>query len=572
MDTATPNTPATRSAPGMGRKPLMGLNFLDNLSQLPMLRQFGLLIGLAASVAIGFAVVLWSQEPDYRALYTNMEAYDANQVVEILQQSRIQYRIEPNTGALLVASADLADARMRLSAAGVTPRDNIIGFEIMDREQGLGTSQFMETARYRRGLEGELARTISSLYNIKSARVHVAMPRSTVFVRDDRKPSASVLLEMYAGRRLEPAQVMAIVNLVATSVPELSKDQVTIVDQNGNLLSDQAELSELTAAGRQLDYTRRMEETFTRRVHNILQPIIGSGRYKAEVSADVDFSAVESTAEMYSPESALRSEQVVTEARGGAAGPLGIPGALSNQPPGAVTVPEQVIDPDTGLPLIAPAPQDTREQATRNFELDRQISYTRQQQGRLRRLSVAVVVDDAVSVNPQSGESTSTPLTEADIAQLTRLVQDAVGFDASRGDSVSVINSPFIAEATLEPLPAIPVWEQPWFWDIAKQVLGILFILVLVFGVLRPVLKNLTSHSGSSSGGGYPMASGGMGGLDDDLRDDRVSLSAPVGSAAVLLPPPGAGYEQQLNAIKGLLAEDTGRVAQVVKEWINADE
>ena len=572
MDTATPNTPATRSAPGTGRKPLMGLNFLDNLSQLPMLRQFGLLIGLAASVAIGFAVVLWSQEPDYRALYTNMEAYDANQVVEILQQSRIKYRIEPNTGALLVASADLADARMRLSAAGVTPRDNIIGFEIMDREQGLGTSQFMETARYRRGLEGELARTISSLYNIKSARVHVAMPRSTVFVRDDRKPSASVLLEMYAGRRLEPAQVMAIVNLVATSVPELSKDQVTIVDQNGNLLSDQAELSELTAAGRQLDYTRRMEETFTRRVHNILQPIIGSGRYKAEVSADVDFSAVESTAEMYSPESALRSEQVVTEARGGGAAPLGIPGALSNQPPGAVTVPEQVIDPDTGLPLIAPAPQDTREQATRNFELDRQISYTRQQQGRLRRLSVAVVVDNAVSVDPQSGVSTSTPLTEADIAQLTRLVQDAVGFDASRGDSVSVINSPFIAEATLEPLPAIPVWEQPRCWGIAKQVLGILFILVLGFGVLRPVLKNLTSHSGSSSGGGYPMASGGMGGLDDDLRDDRVSLSAPVGSAAVLLPPPGAGYEQQLNAIKGLLAEDTGRVAQVVKEWINADE
>lgn len=570
-NTNTANTPATRPGSSLGaeRKPFMGLNVLDNLSQLPMLRQFALLIGLAASIAVGFAVVLWSQEPDYQTLYTNMENYDSAQVVDILTQARIQYRVEPNSGALLVATEDLSDARMRLAAAGVSARDNNLGYEILDREQGLGTSQFMETTRFRRGLEGEIARTVSSLYNIKAARVHIAMPRSTVFVRDDRKPSASVLLEMYAGRKLEPAQVMAIVNLVATSVPELSKDQVTVVDQNGNLLSDQAELSELTVAGRQFDYTRRMEETFTRRVHNILQPIVGAGRYKAEVSADVDFSAVESTAEMYSPESALRSEQVMTEERSAGQGPQGIPGALSNQPPGAVTVPEVVVDPETGEPVLPVAPRDSREQATRNYELDRQISYTRQQQGRLRRLSVAVVVDDALSVNAETGASESTPLSEADIAQLTRLVQDAVGFDASRGDSVSVINSAFIAAAELEPLPAIPFWSEAWFWDLAKQLLGILFILVLVFGVLRPVLKNLTSPAHNRGAAGYPAE---LDGMDDDLRDDRVSLSGPAGSAAVLLPPPGAGYEQQLNAIKGLLAEDTGRVAQVVKEWINADE
>ncbi|MEH6499895.1 MAG: flagellar basal-body MS-ring/collar protein FliF [Pseudoalteromonas distincta] len=575
MDTAnTANTPATRPGPALGseRKPLMGLNVLDNLAQLPMLRQFALLIGLAASVAIGFAVVLWSQEPDYQTLYSNMENYDSAQVVDILTQRRIKYRVDPNNGALLVATSDLADARMSLAAAGVSARDNNLGYEILDREQGLGTSQFMETTQYRRGLEGEMARTISSLYNIKSARVHIAMPRSTVFVRDDRKPSASVLLEMYAGRNLEPAQVMAIVNLVATSIPELSKDQVTVVDQNGNLLSDQNELSELTVAGRQFDYTRRMEDTFTRRVHNILQPIVGAGRYKAEVSADVDFSAVESTAEMYSPESALRSEQVMSEERAAGQGPQGIPGALTNQPPGAVTVPEVAVDPVTGEPIVPVVPRDTREQATRNYELDRQISYTRQQQGRLRRLSVAVVVDNPVTVNAETGESVSEPLSEATIAQLTRLVQDAVGFDAARGDSVSVINSPFVAAAALEPLPSIPFWSEAWFWDLAKQVLGILFILVLVFGVLRPVLKNLTTQPQNRGSAGYPAELGGAGGMDEDLRDDRVSLSGPAGSAAVLLPPPGAGYEQQLNAIKGLLAEDTGRVAQVVKEWINADE
>lgn len=572
---ATPNTPATRGdgAADTDRRPLLGMAFLDNLAQLPLLRQLGLLIGLAASIAIGFAVVLWSQQPAYRPLYGSMDNYDAGQVVDILNQARIRYKVEPNSGALLVRSEDVADARLRLASAGVTPRDRNLGFEILDRDQGLGTSQFMETAQYRRGLEGELARTISSLYNVKAARVHIAMPRSTVFVRDDRKPSASVLLEMFSGRRLEPAQVMAIVNLVATSVPELNKNQITVVDQNGNLLSDQAELNELTMAGRQFDHARRLEETYTRRVHNILQPVLGVGRYKAEVSADVDFSSVESTSEMFSPESALRSEQVLSEQRSAAGGPVGVPGALTNQPPGVATVPEQVIDPATGEPVVPAVPRDIREQSTRNFELDRQISYTRQQQGRLRRLSVAVVVDDPVQINPETGVASRVPLGEAEIARLTRLVQDAVGFDASRGDSVSVINSAFVAENELESIPEIPFWSQPWFWDMAKQFLGILFILILVFGVLRPVLKNLTTVNRSPAlAGGYPGALDGPDGFDGDLREDRVSLSGPAGGSPVLLPPPGAGYEQQLNAIKGLLAEDPGRVAQVVKEWINTDE
>ncbi|SDU14280.1 flagellar basal-body MS-ring/collar protein FliF [Halopseudomonas salegens] len=573
---ATANTPATRpeADASPGRKPLMGLTFLDNLASLPMLKQFGLLIGLAASVAIGFAVVLWSQEPEWRPLYNNMETYDAGQVVELLQQSRIRYRVEPNSGALLVRSEDMSAARMTMAQAGITPTDRNLGFEILDRDQGFGSSQFMETTRYRRGLEGELARTISSMSNIRGARVHIAMPRSTVFVRDDRRPSASVLLETFGNRRPEPSQVMAIVNLVATSVPELSKDEVTVVDQAGNLLSDQAELSELTMAGRQFDYTRRLEDTYTRRVHNILQPVLGNGRYKAEVSADVDFSSVESTSEMFSPESALRSEQVMSEERTGGAQAQGIPGALANQPPGAAQVPEQVIDPDTGEPVLPPPPSNSREQATRNYELDRQISYTRQSQGRLRRLSVAVVVDDPVQVDPDTGEVISTPLTEAEITRFTRLVQDAVGFDATRGDSVSVINAPFVPEGEVEPIAEIPFWSQPWFWDVAKQILGILFVLVLVFGVLRPVLKNLTSGS-RSQGGEYPMAlpGGGSMGSDgfDDLSEDQVSLSGPA-SGPVMLPPPTAGYEQHLNAIKGLVAEDPGRVAQVVKDWVNADE
>jgi flagellar M-ring protein FliF len=348
-------------------------------------------------------------------------------------------------------------------------------------------------------------------------------------------------------------------------------------------------------AGKQFDYTRRMESLFTQRVHNILQPVLGNGRYKAEVSADVDFSAVESTSEMFNPDQpALRSEQQVNEQRSSSLPPQGVPGALSNQPPGTAAAPEQanaqaappgpvqpgqplldangaqITDPATGQPMLAPYPADKREQSTRNFELDRSISYTKQQQGRLKRLSVAVVLDDKVSINAETGEVTRSPWAAEDLARFTRLVQDSVGFDASRGDSVSVINAPFSAE-TGEEMIEIPFYSQPWFWDIIKQILGVLFILVLVFGVLRPVLNNITNAGKGSAGegGDGDIELGDMGGLEGELSADRVSLGGPQ---SILLPSPSEGYDAQLNAIKSLVAEDPGRVAQVVKEWINADE
>jgi flagellar M-ring protein FliF len=405
-----------------------------------------------------------------------------------------------------------------------------------------------------------------------------------------------VLVELYPGRSLEPGQVMAIINLVATSVPELIKSQVTVVDQKGNLLSDQAENSELTMAGKQFDYSRRMEGMLTQRVHNILQPVLGNDRYKAEVSADVDFSSVESTSEQFNPDQpALRSEQSTNEQRTASNGPQGVPGALSNQPPAPATAPQQtgqagaagadmvqpgqplldangqqIMDPATGQPMLAPYPADKRSQSTRNFELDRSISHTKQQQGKVNRLSVAVVIDDQAIVNPANGEVTRTPWSADQLARFTRLVQDAVGFDASRGDSVSVINVPFSSERG-EVIADIPFYSQPWFWDVVKQVLGVLFILVLVFGVLRPVLNNITGNGRNKqvAGIGSDAEMAGMGGLDGELANDRVSLGGPQ---SIMLPSPSEGYDAQLNAIKSLVAEDPGRVAQVVKEWINADE
>ncbi|MCS3470330.1 flagellar M-ring protein FliF [Pseudomonas sp. JUb42] len=595
-DAIADSVPAKSGAPS-SKPPLFGMAFLENLSEMTMLRQVGLMVGLAASVAIGFAVVLWSQQPDYKPLYGSMTGMDAKQVIDTLTQADIPYTVEPNSGALLVKSEDLGRARIKLAGAGISQNDGNVGFEILDKDQGLGTSQFMEATRYRRGLEGELARTISSLNNIKAARVHLAIPKSSVFVRDERKPSASILVELYAGRSLEPSQVMAIVNLVATSVPELSKSQITVVDQKGTLLSDLGENNELTMAGKQFDYTRRMEGMLTQRVQNILQPVLGNDRYKAEVSADVDFSAVESTAESFNPDQpALRSEQSVNEQRSASSGPQGVPGALSNQPPGPATAPQttggaaggaapaiapgqplvdangqQIMDPATGQPALAPYPADKRVQSTKNFELDRSISHTKQQQGRLTRLSVAVVVDDQVKINAANGETTRSPWTADQLARFTRLVQDAVGFDASRGDSVSVVNVPFSTERG-EVIPDIPFYSQPWFWDIVKQAMGVIFILILVFGVLRPVLNNITNpKSKNLDGFGDSELGGGMGGIghDGELSNDRVSLGGPQ---SILLPSPSEGYDAQLNAIKSLVAEDPGRVAQVVKEWINADE
>ncbi|RRV07424.1 flagellar basal body M-ring protein FliF [Pseudomonas sp. v388] len=593
--TADP-VPARAGTPD--KKPLFGLAFLENLSEMTMLRQVGLMVGLAASVAIGFAVVLWSQQPDYRPLYGSLAGMDSKQIMDTLTAANISYNVEPNSGALLVKADDVQRARIQLAQAGVVQNDANIGFEILDKDQGLGTSQFMEATRYRRGLEGELARTISSLNNVKAARVHLAIPKSSVFVRDDRKPSASVLVELYAGRSLEPSQVIAITNLVATSVPELSKSQITVVDQKGNLLSDLGENSELTMAGKQFDYSRRMEGMLTQRVQNILQPILGTDRYKAEVSAVVDFSAVESTAESFNPDQpALRSEQSVNEQRSSSLGPQGVPGALSNQPPGPATAPQttggaagaaaaaiapgqplldangqQIMDPATGQPALAPYPADKRVQSTKNFELDRSISHTKQQQGRLTRLSVAVVVDDMVKTDAATGDVTRAPWSATDLARFTRLVQDAVGFDASRGDSVSVINVPFSSERA-ETLPEIPFYSQPWFWDIVKQAVGVIFILILVFGVLRPVLNNITSGKSKELAGFGDDGLGGMGGMgggmDGELSNDRVSLGGPQ---SILLPSPTEGYDAQLNAIKSLVAEDPGRVAQVVKEWINTDE
>ncbi len=534
---------------------------LANFNQLDILRQMALLVGFAASIALGFAVVLWSQSDSYRPLMSSLNEVDSAAIVDILEQNRINYRIDTSSGALLVREADIHQARMHIAGADIA-QPNTVGYELLERDQGLGTSQFMENARYLRSIEGELARTISSLDSVRQARVHLAVPRQSVFMRDQRKPSASVFLSLTPGRSLDPAQARAMMSLVASSIPQMSSEDVTIVDQRGNLLSQRDESETDKAMARQLEHTRLVEQRVNDRIRSILEPIAGPGRFQTAVSVDVDFTQVEQSSELFNPDMpAIRSEQTVNEERVGDFGPLGIPGALSNQPPQDGFAPEEAGGQDQG----ASGSSNRRSQATRNFELDRTLSYSRNDAGRIARMTVAVVIDDLIQRNPETGNAERQPWSENEIERITTLVRNAVGYSAARGDSVSVINSPFV-ESGIDDLPDVPFWEEPWFWDLAKQVLAGLFILILIFGVLRPILRNLASKSDKDV---EDAEMDDLAPLDGGLPDDQVTLSA---SDDPLLAPPSDLYERQLNAIRALIAENPGRVAQVVRHWVVNDE
>lgn len=556
------NMPAARE----GDAPESRSDLFIGFNRLNLLRQIGLMVGLAASVALGLAVVLWAQEPNYQPVVGDLSSYNPQDVTSILDNSGIDYKMDPRTGALLVPSEQVYDARLKLAAEGVTDRQTM-GYELLDQERGLGTSQFMETISYRRGLEGELARTVASMRGVRNARVHLAIPERSVFVRDARDPSASVFLEVFAGRRPEQEQINAIVNLVAGSVPMMSKEHVTVVDQNGNLLTGKESQSTADQMADQYEYTAKVEERLTRRVASLIAPIVGDGRYRAEVSADLDFSSVEQAEELFNPEQqAVRSERELTEQRAaGAQG--GIPGALANQPPADATVPEQAAGADGGE--AAPRPVNVRRESTRNYEMDRTVSYRRQELGRVKRVTVALAVDDMKVVDPQTGEVSYEPWPEQELQRLSMLVRDAVGYSAARGDSVTVMNTAFAPEEAVE-FEAPAFWEQPWFWDLMKQVLAGLVILVLVLGLLRPTLKSL-SGGGQRERGLDSGSGGGYGGLDDIEGGDelRKAMSA---QDDLLLPGATDGYDRQLNALKGLIAEDPARVAQVMRQWVNVDD
>jgi flagellar M-ring protein FliF len=370
-------------------------------------------------------------------------------------------------------------------------------------------------------------------------------------------------------------QVEAIVNLVAGSVPEMDKAQVTVVDQRGNLLSKNNESQEDARVSREFEYSRKMESVLNNRISSILEPIVGAGRYRSEVSAEVDFTEIEEAEELFNPDmAAVRSEQTLDEQKSNSLDG-GIPGALANQPPADAQAPEQAggaqAQGGDGNPM------SLRKQSTRNYEVDRTVSYTRHQKGRVSRISVAVAVDDIRTVNPESGEVSFQKWSDAELERLTLLVRNAVGYSAARGDSVNVINTPF-APQEIEEFIEPKLWEESWFWEVVWKALAVIVALIVVFAVIRPTFRNLASSGAQAK----DMALGGGefgGGLDSFERLEGggaaggASGMAALGSAGedFMLPGASEGYDKQVNALKGLIAEDPARVAQVVRTWVNAD-
>ncbi len=536
-------------------------SFAEGFIALPALRQLGVLFGFAAVAALGVALVLWTWTSNYDILFASLSEKETGEIANVLKQRNIDFKLDARTGAVMVPSSRLQEIRMQLAGEGL-PKSSGMGLELLQQKQEYGTSQFMETTRYQHALETELARSIMTISSVERARVHLAMPKQSVFVRKRQQPSASVLVNLYAGRLLEAGQVAAITHLVASSIPSLEPERVTVVDEAGHLLSSKKSNADMAMNQDQFDFTRNLERNYIDRIEDILAPIVGIGGVRAQVSTEVDYTVTEQTSEAYNPDlPALRSEKVTEEQSGSGATAQGIPGALSNQPPANATAPETLFD-ATGQPVTPSGPQNSRRSSTTNYELDRTISHTRMGGGNIKRLSIAVVVDDRVTVN-DAGEQVREPRSQEEMDRITALVKEAVGYSAQRGDTLNVINASFKQPEAIEELPAEPIWEQPWVVDLVKIFAAVVLGALLIFMVLRPMMRNLAAVKPMSS----DMLPAGSGG---GLADDRLSIG---GDKEGLIKLPGHGaYEDNIEMVQQVVKDDPKLVAQVVRNWIAEDK
>ncbi len=527
----------------------------EGFFELPLAKQLILFVGLAASIALGVYVVMWSKTPDYAPLYSQLSQRDAGDVVEALQRTGIPYKLDEASGVVMVEASKVQEARIKLAGLGV-PSHSGSGFELLDKDSVFGASQLVERARYIRALEGELERTISSIDHIKSARVHLAIPKQTSFIKDKKDPSASVFVDIYGGYRLEHEQVAAITHLVASSIQGLSAQNVTVIDQNGKLLSSAGNDS-ISGAAKQLDYTHKLEGIYAKRIHDLLSPILGYDSVKAEVTATMDFTSLEETTENFDPQkTAIRSERLSDIEKTAADNVQGgVPGTLSNQPAaqGAKPAPAPAPAPNQkGKTVETPGMVNINKQTTRNFEIDRQIKHQMNLPGKLIRLSAAVVVDDKVTYDDK-GNAKKTPLSKEEIQKIENLVKDAVGYDQARGDRVTIINSSFAQVQPIEDLPQQSIIEKPWFMTLVKQGLAGFIVVILIFVVLRPIVKNLTSIAGFKKGFLKQFSDQEGDGIYSEKKTRKLNEG-----------------EYHIR-IKELIDEDPKKAAQIIKQWVGIE-
>lgn len=538
----------------------LGNNNASGASLFPQLgNKLFLLAGIAAVIAVMAVFWMWSQQPDYRVLFSNFSDKDGGAIVASLEKMNVPYKFSDSGTAILVPAAQVHQARLKLAADGL-PKGGNIGFELLENQK-FGVSQFVEQVNFQRALEGELERSIQAIDSVEVARIHLAIPKSTVFVRDQQKPTASVLLNLRGGRSLDEAQVNSIVHLVASSVPDLPADNVTVVDQYGNLLSDtskKAGANNLDPS--QLKYVDELQQSIVKRVESIIAPIVGAKNVRAEASAEVDFSSLEQAAETYKPNQkpediTVRSMQSNETSSTEASGATGVPGALSNQPPANATAPI-----DGGAPATASAPAtptNLQKNTTTNYEVDKTVRYVQQAMGGVKRLNVAVVVNN-MQVVDKAGKVTYRPLTEAEKKQISDLAKQAMGFNQERGDALAVVNSAF-AEAATEVLPEIPLWKNPVLIENVKDALrlivGVVVLFLLYKKILKPMFAKLTQPLNALS-----------------RQDAVVSISNQ--SPELLQANQGQlnNYDRSLTAARQIASENPRMVASVVSNWTNGTD
>jgi len=544
------------------------------LARSPAARQVMLLVGIAAAVALGVAVVLWSRGPNYGLLYAGLDQQDAAAVTQELQATNTPFQLGADGSSIMAPAADLAALRLKLAGKGL-PRGSATSSVLPAADSPFGMSDLAERTRYQQLLESDLSSTIGGLQSVRAARVHLALPKPSAFIRDNREASASVLVTLYQGRQLDAGQVAAIVHLVASSVPGLDARQVSVIDQQGQLLTSDPN-SPAAVGDDRLRMATRIENTYAQRIEELLTPLVGPGRVRAQVYADLDFSKSEKATETYGHDHpALRSEQTSTERRGGGASAGGIPGALSNQPPTLVAQPTAA-NPDAGKAKPASAASagstvagDVSSSATRNFELDRTISHVSDPAGRLARLTVAVVLDNKLAEKGPApagsagaaASANGVPFTAEELQRLTELTKNAVGFDAARGDSVTVVNQPFHRPAMPDALPEQPLWERPGAMDLIKQGIGVLIALLVAFGLLRPLLRGVARGAAPARALPAPKSQISVRVADEPEADEPARLAAT----------PALEYEQRIGQARRMVGESSRQVAQVVRNWVSED-
>ncbi len=560
--------------------------------QSPQGRYLALGAGMALVVSIMASIWMWNQKPEYRVLVSNFSDRDGGAMIAALQTLNVPYRFAEGGGAILVPAEQVHDARLKLAAQGL-PKGGNVGFELMENQK-LGSSQFLEQVNFQRALEGELARSINSIGVVQAARVHLAIPKPSVFVRERQQPTASVLVNLHPGRTLDAQQVSAIVHLISSSVPELTAKNVTVVDQNGSLLSDperQADANRLDPA--QVKYVMALQDGIVKRIVSILTPMVGGDNVRAEATAEVDFSRSEQAAETFRPNSpperaAIRS-QSTNESSNARAPAAGLVGAASNQP-GAEA---------SGAPTQTPgqpaASGNTQRGSTTNYEVDKTVRYVQQPMGGIKRLRVAVVVNHKRVVDAE-GKVSLRALTEQEQQQITDLVKEAMGFNAERGDSLNVVNSPF-AEAPREVIPEQPFWQPYATVDNAKTaaqyLLSTAVLLYLYFSVLRPMIRMLPGNKAKEEEAKRAAELKAEQEAEQKLKQEakeaqeakvkaetkpgeQSAAAAPGTAAAAVAGTPNglrvSSYQDNLQTAKQMALQEPKVVANVVKNWVNGNE